>query len=142
MFVGQYAHNIDDKGRLAVPARFRADLKKAVVTKGLENCLVVYPKKKWDVFAEKLAALSVTKTNSRAFARLMLAGAMEVSVDSQGRVILPDYLRTYAGLVKKVVITGLYDRLEIWDEAGWQKYQSETEKNAGNIAEALTDLDI
>jgi len=142
MFVGQYAHNIDDKGRLAVPARFRSDLKKAVVTKGLENCLVVYPKKKWDVFAEKLAALSVTKTNSRAFARLMLAGAMEVSVDSQGRVILPEYLRTYAGLVKKVVITGLYDRLEIWDETSWQKYQSETEKNAGSIAEALTDLDI
>jgi MraZ protein len=142
MFVGQYAHSVDAKGRLAVPAKFRNELKKAVVTKGLENCLVLYPKKQWDVLAGKLAALPISKANSRAFARMMLAGAMDVSVDSQGRIILPEYLRTFAGLDKKVVITGLYDRLEIWDEAQWHKYQSETEKNSGEIAEALNDLGV
>ncbi len=142
MFVGQYAHSVDAKGRLAVPAKFRNELKKAVVTKGLENCLVLYPKKQWDVLAGKLAALPISKANSRAFARMMLAGAMDVSVDSQGRIILPEYLRTFAGLDKKVVITGLYDRLEIWDETKWQQYQSETEKNSGEIAEALNDLGV
>lgn len=142
MFVGQYAHSVDAKGRLAVPAKFRNELKKAVVTKGLENCLVLYPKKQWDVLAGKLAALPISKANSRAFARMMLAGAMDVSVDSQGRIILPEYLRAFAGLDKKVVITGLYDRLEIWDETKWQQYQSETEKNSGEIAEALNDLGV
>lgn len=142
MFVGQYAHSIDAKGRLAVPAKFRGELKKAVVTKGLEQCLVLYPKKQWDVLAGKLAAMPISKANNRAFARLMLAGAMDVEVDSQGRIILPEYLRQYAGVDKKVVITGLYDRLEIWDEARWTAYQAATEKNSTEIAEALQELGV
>ena len=142
MFVGQYSHNIDTKGRLAVPAKFRGELKKAVVTRGLDNCLFLYPKKEWDKLAEKLAALPISKANTRAFARLMLAGAMDVSVDKQGRIILPDYLRKYATLNKKAIITGLYNRLEIWDEAKWEKYRAETEKNSGEIAEALDDLGV
>ncbi len=142
MFVGQYSHNIDSKGRLAVPAKFRGELKKAVVTRGLDDCLFLYPKKEWDKLAEKLAALPFSKSNTRAFSRLMLAGAMDVSVDKQGRIILPDYLRQYAGLKKKTVITGLYNRLEIWDETKWDKYRAETEKNSGEIAEALDDLGV
>lgn len=142
MFVGQYQHALDLKGRLAIPVKFRADLKKAVVTKGLEQCLVVYPKKQWDQLATKLAALPITQANSRAFVRLMLAGAMEVSVDSQGRVIIPEYLREYAGLEKKTVVTGLYDRVEIWDEMRWRQYQAATEKNSSAIAEALQDLGV
>jgi MraZ protein len=142
MFVGQYTHNIDSKGRLAVPAKFRAQLKKAVVTKGLDNCLFLYPKKEWDELATKLAALPISRANTRAFSRLMLAGAWSVEFDSQGRIILPDYLRQFAGLNKKTVIAGLYNRLEIWNESTWNKYKAETEKNSGDIAEALDDLGV
>lgn len=142
MFVGQYSHNIDTKGRLAVPAKFRADLKKAVVTKGLDNCLFLYTKKEWDNLAQKLASLPISKSNTRAFSRLMLAGAMDVDIDKQGRIILPEYLRKFAGLKKKVVIAGLYNRLEIWDDAKWDKYKAETEKNSNDIAEALDDLAV
>lgn len=140
MFVGQYSHNIDSKGRLAIPAKFRAELKKAVATTGLDNCLFLYPKKEWDKLAEKLAALPINKANNRAFSRLMLAGAMEVEFDSQGRIILPGYLRKFAGLKKNVIITGLYNYLEIWDEEKWNKYKAETEKNSNEIAEALESL--
>jgi len=142
MFVGQYSHSVDTKGRLAVPAKFRSELKKAVVTRGLDNCLFLYPKKEWDKLAEKLAALPISKSNTRAFARHMLAGAMDVEVDKQGRIVLPEYLRKFAGLSKKTIITGLYDRLEIWDEAKWNKYQAETEKNSNSIAEALEDIGV
>ncbi|MFA4872132.1 MAG: division/cell wall cluster transcriptional repressor MraZ [Patescibacteria group bacterium] len=142
MFIGQYSHNIDLKGRLAVPAKFRSDLKKAVVTKGLDSCLFLYPKKEWDVLAPKLAALSIAKLNTRAFARHMLAGAMDVEVDGQGRIVLPEYLRKFAGLKKNTVIAGLYDRLEIWDEDKWNKYKTETEKNSGEIAEALDNIGV
>lgn len=140
MFVGQYNHNIDAKGRLALPVKFRTELKKAVVTKGLDNCLFVYPKKEWDKMAEKLATLSVAKANIRAFSRLMLAGAMEVEFDKQGRIILPEYLRSFAGLKKEVIVAGLYTRLEIWDQDSWLKYQKEMEKNSNEIAENLNEL--
>ncbi len=140
MFVGQYNHSMDAKGRVALPAKFRSELKKAVVTKGLDNCLFVYPKKEWDKMAEKLSALSVAKSNTRAFSRLMLAGAMEVEFDKQGRIILPEYLRHFAGLKKNVIVAGLYTRLEIWDEDAWTKYQTEMEKNSNDIAENLNDL--
>ncbi len=101
MFVGQFSHNVDIKGRLAVPARFRSELKKAVVTRGLDNCLFLYPKKDWEKLAQKIAASPINKANARGFARFMLAGAMEVEVDRQGRIILPEYLRQFAGLKKK-----------------------------------------
>ena len=142
MFVGQYNHSMDAKGRVALPAKFRAELKKAVVTKGLDNCLFVYPKKEWDKMAEKLAALPVAKANTRAFSRLMLAGAMEIEFDKQGRVILPEYLRNFAGLKKDVVVAGLYTRLEIWDQEAWLKYQKEMEKNSNEIAENLNELGV
>ena len=142
MFIGEYQHNIDPKGRLAIPTKFRKDLAKAVVTKGLDNCLFLYPKKEWEQLADKLAALPISKANSRAFARLMLAGAMDVEVDKQGRILLPDYLRKYATMKKKVVIAGLYNRLEIWDEIKWNKYKQGTESKSGDIAEALDDLGV
>ncbi len=142
MFLGQYSHNLDNKGRVALPAKFRSELKKAVVTKGLDNCLFVYPKKEWEKLAEKLAALPVSRADTRAFSRLMLAGAMEVEFDKQGRIILPEYLRQFAGLGKNVIIAGLYTRLEIWDEQKWNAYKAETEKNSNEIAEALNDLGV
>lgn len=128
---------------MAVPAKFRALLKTgAVVTKGLDNCLFLYPKKEWEKLAGKLAALPISKTNSRAFARHMLAGAMAVDFDAQGRIVLPEYLREFAGLRKKAVIAGLYDRLEIWEESAWRAYRDGIDKKSGDIAEALGELNI
>lgn len=143
MFIGEYQHNLDEKGRLAVPVKFRDVLKQGtVVTKGLDNCLFVYPKGEWSKLAEKLAQLSIAKANTRAFSRLMLGGAMEVEIDKQGRVVLPDYLRKYAGLHKKTIIAGLYNRLEIWEAAAWEKYKAGTEKSSTDIAEALEGLGV
>lgn len=143
MFIGEYNHNLDNKGRLAVPVKFRDDLKKgAVVTKGLDGCLFLYTMSEWKVLAEKLSKLPISQSNTRAFARLMLAGAMDVQVDKQGRVVLPDYLRKFATLKKKVIISGLYNRLEIWDENSWEKYKNKTEKESGDIAEKLGELGV
>ena len=143
MFIGEYSHTIDEKNRLAVPAKFRAALAKgAVVTKGLDNCLFLYASKDWRELADKLAKLPISQSNTRAFSRLMLAGAMDLSLDKQGRVVLPDYLKQFAALKKNVIITGLMNRLEIWDEDNWQKYKKDTEKDSGNIAEAMGDLGV
>lgn len=143
MFIGEYRHAVDEKGRLAVPAKFRDDLKQgAVVTRGIDDCLFLYTKKEWKVLAEKLASLPIGQSKSRAFSRLMLAGAMDVSLDKQGRVILPDYLRKYSGIKKKVAVAGLYNRLEIWDGAKWDKYKKGTEKSSANIAEAMGELGV
>ena len=143
MFIGEYNHNLDSKGRLAVPAKFRALLKGgAVVTRGLDNCLFLYPEKQWNVLAKKLSQLPISQSRARAFSRLMLAGAMDVDFDNQGRITLPEYLRRFAGLKKKIIIAGLYDRLEIWDEVIWHKYKMGTEKESGEIAEALGELGV
>src|SRR5688572_24761482 len=99
MFIGEYHHSLDQKGRVQVPVKFRKDLQKgAVVTRGLDRCLFVYTADEWEILADKLAKLPIAKANSRAFARLMLAGAMELEIDRQGRVVLPEYLRQYASL--------------------------------------------
>lgn len=126
-----------------MPAKFRAELEEgAVVTRGLDNCLFLYTSKEWNTLAEKISALPISQANTRAFSRLMLAGAMDVQVDKQGRIILPDYLRSYASLKKKVVVAGLYNRLEIWDEGAWEDYKSHTEEESGDIAEQLGELAV
>jgi len=143
MFIGEYQHSVDDKGRLAVPVKFRGDLSKgAVVTRGIDNCLFLYPQKDWEELAKKLSQLPISKSNTRAFGRLMLAGAMDCEIDKQGRIILPDYLRKYASISKKVIVAGLYNRLEIWDEEAWNKYKAGTEKDSSEIAEALGELGV
>lgn len=143
MFIGEYNHTIDSKGRLAVPAKFRSKLTKgAVVTRGLDNCLFLYPLDEWKILADRLSKLPISKANTRAFARLMLAGAMDVKLDKQGRIILPDYLRKYASIEKNVVVAGLYNRLEIWDEIKWETYKKGTERSSGDIAEALGELGV
>ncbi len=143
MFIGEYQHSIDPKGRVAVPAKFRSHLTKgAVVTKGLDGCLFLYTRTEWAKLADKLAALPLARANTRAFARLMLAGAMDVDIDKQGRMLVPDYLRTFAGMKKEVVITGLYNRLEVWDKIAWEKYKQGTEGKSGDIAEALGELGV
>ena len=143
MFIGEYKHSIDDKGRLTLPMKFRLDLSKgAVVTRGLDTSLFLFPKEEWDKLAEKLASLPLGQSNSRAFARLMLAGAMDVEVDKQGRVMLPEYLRSYADLKKSVVVAGLYTRLEIWDEQSWETYKHKMEEDAESVAEQLGALGV
>lgn len=143
MFIGEYSHSLDEKGRLAVPKKFRTVLAKgAVVTRGLDNCLFLYTKQEWSKLAEKLAALPFAQANTRAFARLMLAGAMDVDVDGQGRIVLPEYLRTFAGLKKDVVVAGLYNRLEIWDASAWSKYTKQTEAASTAIAEQMNSLGV
>ncbi|MFH1089849.1 MAG: division/cell wall cluster transcriptional repressor MraZ [Candidatus Uhrbacteria bacterium] len=143
MFIGEYQHSIDEKGRLAVPVKFRNELAQgAVVTRGLDSSLFLFPKEEWDKLATKLANLPLGQSDTRAFARLMLAGAMDVELDKQGRVILPEYLRQYAGLGKNVVVAGLYTRMEIWDATKWTAYKKATEADAEHIAERLGDLGV
>jgi MraZ protein len=143
VFLGEYKHSIDDKGRMALPARFRAGLRGGlVITRGLDNCLFIYPKEEWEHLAQKLIQLPISQANTRVFARLMLAGAMDVSVDKQGRVMVPDYLRKYASISQKVVVAGLYNRLEVWDEKSWESYKSKTEKNSNEIAEKLGEIGV
>jgi len=143
MFIGEYSHTIDQKGRVALPSKMRRELGSgAVVTRGIDNCLWVFPKNEWQALAEKLSSLPLSDANSRAFSRLMLAGAMEVEFDSQGRALIPGYLRKYAGLSKNTIIAGLYSRLEIWDAAKWQIYKDKTEKATETIAKHMADLGV
>ncbi|MBU1290116.1 division/cell wall cluster transcriptional repressor MraZ [Patescibacteria group bacterium] len=143
MFIGEYCHTVDAKKRLAVPVKFRKDLgKKAVLTRGLDNCLYLYPMKEWEKLAKKLSELPISRSDSRAFARLMLAGAMDVSLDGLGRALVPDYLKKYAGLGKRVVLAGLYNRIEIWDEEKWEAYKKQTAEKAEDIAEKMNELGI
>ncbi len=143
MFIGEFQHNLDSKGRMALPAKFRQKISGgAIVTRGLDHCLFVFTAKDWEVLAQKLVALPLAQANSRAFARLMLAGAMDVEVDKQGRVLIPDYLRTYAGLKKETIVTGLYNRIEIWDKDSWKEYKAKTESASDEIAEKLGELGI
>ncbi len=143
MFLGEYTHNIDEKNRLAIPAKFRGELKQgAVVTRGLDGCLFVYTKNEWKKLVEKISALPLTQSKARTFARMMLMGAMEVSLDKLGRILLPDYLKKFAGIKKKVVVGGVYNRLEIWDAANWQVYKNKSEKNVEKTAEELFEMGI
>jgi len=143
MFIGEYTISMDNKGRLAIPAKFRSLLNStAVVTRGLDQSLFLYPKKEWEEIAAKLAALPITSANSRAFSRLMLAGAFDADMDKQGRMMVPDYLRKFAKLGKRVVGAGLYNRIEIWDEQAWIEYKASTEQESTAIAEGLGELGI
>jgi MraZ protein len=143
MFIGEYSHNLDDKGRLAIPKKFRVDLSQgAVVTRGLDNCLFLYTNTEWEKLAEKLASLPFAQADTRAFARLMLAGAMDVELDKQGRVVLPEYLRSFAKLKKGIIVAGLYNRLELWDDDSWQVYKTKTEAESSEIAERMADLGV
>lgn len=143
MFIGEYTFKLDQKKRVAIPVKFRKSLgKKAVITRGLDSCLFMYSLKEWQDLAQKLSSLPMAQADVRGFARLMLAGAMEVNIDSLGRILIPDYLKKYALLSKKVVIAGLFNRIEIWNDREWDSYKQKTEKEVGNIAERLKELGI
>ncbi len=143
MLIGEYKHSIDAKKRLSIPSKFRKELGDgAVITRGLDNCLFVFPSAHWRQLAEKLGNMPLVQQDSRSFARLLLSGAMEVDFDGLGRILIPEYLKHYAGLQKVAVVAGLYNRLEIWEESRWEQYKSNLEKNSDSIAEKLGELGI
>ncbi len=143
MFTGEYNNKLDQKKRLSIPVKFRLSLgKKAVITKGLDNCLFLYSVKRWEGVAKKLSELPLVQADARGFSRVMLAGAMDVALDKLGRILIPDYLKKYAFLSKNVVIAGLYDRIEIWEEKKWNLYKQTTEKGIEDMAERLKELGI
>jgi len=143
MLIGEYRHNLDQKGRVAIPAKFKSKFAEGIViTRGLDNCLFVFPAKEWEKVVESLVKLPISQKDSRAFVRFLLSGAYEGSLDNNGRLLIPEYLRKYAQLKKRVVIVGLYTRLEIWDEKLWDEYEKEREEQAQEIAERLSDLGI
>jgi MraZ protein len=138
LFIGEYTHTLDPKNRLSLPAKFRKDLGRSVVlTRGLDRCLFVYPKKVWEKEAEIYAAHASGTVAGRGLARLFLAGAMEAEVDSAGRVLIPDHLRDFAHLRSKTVIAGVATRIEIWDEQAWKEYSLAIERDADTFAETL-----
>jgi len=143
MFMGEYQHTIDDKNRLIIPARFREGLgEKFVMTKGLDNCLFIYPRDEWEKLEQKLKALPFTKADARAFVRFFFSGATECDLDKQGRVLVPQVLREHAKLVKDVVVIGVSTRVEVWSKEVWEKYSEEAQKDYEALAENLTDLNF
>jgi len=143
MFIGEYAYTIDDKGRISTPSKYRAQLAEGVVvTRGLDSCLFMYAKKDWDAIAEKLGNMPTTDKAARDYARLLLAGAMDIVPDKLGRIVLPQYLRDFASLKKNTIVAGLYNRIEIWDEDSWKKYEANIEKNSSDIADKLSAMGV
>ena len=141
MLIGEFRHTIDVKRRIAIPAKFRKDLGvRAVLTRGLDSCLFLYPEKVWSEIAGKLGALPMGKADTRSFVRLMLAGAAEVEIDKLGRMLVPEYLKEAADIKKRVVMAGVYNRIEIWDEGAWEEYRERSEQDAGEIAEKLGEV--
>jgi len=143
MFMGEFLHTIDKKGRLIIPARLRDSLgEKFITTKGLDNCLFLYPQNEWLNFEEKLKKLPVSQPNARAFVRFFFSGATECEIDKLGRILLPANLREYATLEKDVMIVGVMNRIEVWDAAKWNNYSAQAESNYEEAAESLVDLGI
>lgn len=143
VFIGEHFHTIDTKGRMIVPSKFRDDLGETfIVTKGLDNCLFVYPQNEWKSFEEKLKSLPLTSRDARAFVRLFFSGATECSLDKQGRINIPVNLRHHAKIDKEVVTIGVSTRVEIWSKDQWEKYNDMDELSYDNIAEKMFELGI
>lgn len=138
MFMGEYHHSIDDKGRLIIPAKFRSELgNKFIITRGIENCLFAYPEKRWEEIVHKLESLPFTKKDARNFTRFFLSGATVAEFDKQGRVNITSPLINYAGIEKECIIIGTGDRLEIWSEDAWNNFFNSASINMSDIAENL-----
>lgn len=138
MLIGEYRHSLDDKKRLSLPVKFRTALgKKLVITRGLEGCLFVYSKKEWDKISERLSALGMGQSATRGFSRFMLAGAADTDVDGAGRVLIPEHLKEFAKLGATVVLAGVANRIEVWNEQAWEDYKKRIEREADVLAEHL-----
>ena len=138
MFIGEYHHSIDDKGRLIIPSKFREELgNKFIITRGIENCLVVYSLESWEKIVNKLETLPFTKKDARAFIRFFLSGASEAEFDKQGRINITSPLISYANITKECVVIGTGDRLEIWSEESWNDFFISARDSMSDIAENL-----
>ncbi|MFZ3044162.1 MAG: division/cell wall cluster transcriptional repressor MraZ [Minisyncoccia bacterium] len=138
MFLGEYIHIFDPKNRISIPSKFRKDLGRVVViTRGLDNCLYLYSRKQWEKEARVYAAEVNGSAARRGLARLFLAGSSEVEVDSSGRVLVPEHLKSFASIQDKAVIAGVADRVEIWEEGAWKKYTAAIERDANAFAETV-----
>lgn len=143
MLLGEYRHNVDTKGRVSLPSKFRTDLGQYyVITKGLDDCLFVYSKKEWETFENKLKQLPLTSEDARTFTRFFFGGASECEVDKQGRINIPQVLREYANIKKDVVIVGVSTRVEIWDSEKWDNYTSSDSLDVTKIASQISNLGI
>ncbi|KGR92168.1 protein mraZ [Rhizophagus irregularis] len=143
MFMGEYQHSVDAKGRLIIPSKFREELGTTfVITRGLDNCLFGYPMDEWRKLEEKLKQLPMTKKDARAFARFFFSGATEVEIDKQGRINIPTPLSTYAKLEKECMVLGVSSKIEIWAKEAWESYFNEAEESFNDIAENLIGFDF
>lgn len=143
MFMGEYQHSVDEKGRMIVPAKFRDALGSSfVMTRGLDQCLFVYPLSEWSVLEQKLKSLSLMKSDARAFTRFFFSGAVECELDKQGRVNIPGNLREHAKLDKDCVVIGVSNRVEVWSKEAWGAYSSQSQDSFNEIAEKLVDFNF
>jgi MraZ protein len=141
MLIGEYKHTLDDKKRISLPSKFRREVgKKVVVTRGLDGCLFLYPIKEWQEISKKIGELGMGQADRRGFNRFMLAGASEIDVDSVGRILIPEHLRSFASITSKVVFAGVYNRVEVWNEDSWESYKDKVVKGADDMAEKLGDV--
>lgn len=143
MFIGQFQHTVDGKGRMFMPARFRDRLGEAfIMTRGLDNCLFIYPIDEWEQLTQKLESLQFTRRDHRAFARVFFSGASEVTLDGQGRCLIPPHLRDHAGLNRDAVVIGVSERIEVWSLEGWEAYNQQAAVSYEDIAEKLESLEM
>jgi MraZ protein len=143
MLIGEYLHTLDGKKRISLPAKFRKEVgRKVVVTRGLDTCLFMFPLKAWEKIAQKVSNLPVGQSDTRGMSRFLLAGAVETEVDGAGRILIPDFLKEFADLKSRVVLAGVSDRVEIWNEKTWEEYKRRIEKGADQMAQTLGDLGI
>lgn len=139
MLIGEFTHTIDDKKRISLPSKFRKEVgKKIVATYGLEQCLFLYTLKEWEKISEEIAKMGMMRSDTREFNRFMFGGALEIEIDSLGRLLLPEYLRDYAGLKDKCVFIGVHKRIEMWNEKRWDEYKKKIVKDADILAEKLS----
>jgi len=138
MFIGQYEHHLEEKGRLSVPKKFRSELATgAILSQGLDGCLFLYPKATWQLLIDKLATLPLTRSDARSFTRVLSFGAVEVETDRLGRILIPEYLKIFAGLKSDCIVAGAIERIEIWDKSKFVSYTSQVNSHAEEIAEKL-----
>ena len=143
MLIGEYTHTLDDKNRLSLPSKFRQEMgKRVIVTPGLDGCLFVFTLKQWKEISSKLSNSSMLQSDARSFNRFMFGGAEEADVDSIGRILLPEFLKKRAKLKEKVVIIGVQDRVEIWNEGEWMEYKRTIERKADTLAEKLGSVGV
>jgi len=143
MLIGEYKHTLDPKKRLSLPSKWRKELGSVlIITRGLDNCLFVYPLNEWQKITQKVSELPLGQADTRSFNRFFLSGAVEVEVDSVGRILVPDFLKEFGKLDSKVVLAGIHNRIEIWDEKKWESYKRSIEKQADQLAEKLGEIGV